>query len=138
MSPVWFFRLSLLLPLAIPLLLSFHDNELSRFMMTSLRFGGEEYVLFAIILYFWIGHLKDPQRIRRLSYWAPVLFIPVQVVPRAVVIHLAAPDSGDIWSWAFLGALMFTPFILVFGYGYVVLVNVFYVIYYQLWRQEGE
>lgn len=138
MSPVWFFRLSLLLPVVIPLLLSFEDSQFSRFMMTSLTFGGEEYVLFAVILYFWIGRLKDPQRIRRLSCWAPVLFIPVQAVPRAVVIHLAAPGSGDILSWAFLGALMFSPFILVIGYGYVVLVNLFYVLYYEAGRRPAE
>ena len=39
---------------------------------------------------------------------------------------------------AFITVLMFAPLILVVGYGYVVLVNLIYVIYYVVWRLDDE
>ena len=129
MSAVLFFRLALLLPFAIPLVSLFlGENQLTNVLTMSLKFSGVQYLLFAIFLYYRIGRLRDPRRIRRLLYWAPVLFIPVQVSPfllLTVPYISARPPTADLETLV-VAALVFSPFILALGYGYVILVDAIY------------
>lgn len=82
-----------------------------------------------------MGHLKDAHRIRRLSYWVPILFIPVQGFPLLLFDILS---GSDILYGAFVTFVMFAPFVVVFGYGYVIVVNLMYVTYCAMSRSDGE
>lgn len=123
MTPVRFYRLSLLAPILLPLpLLPFGIGAL---LFIALGFGGIQYCLFAAALYAAIGHLKSAERIQRLARWTPVLFIPVQAAGWLIagyVERLSNPALVDIWE----PLLPFAVYILIIGYGYVGLVALTY------------
>jgi hypothetical protein len=81
MLPSTFFRISIALPIILPLLMfPFGANIVSGFLILSLFFGGVQYVLFAIWLFFAIGKKKSSAEIRYLSFRAPLLFVPLQII----------------------------------------------------------
>jgi hypothetical protein len=126
MSPIRFFRIALLLPIAVPLLLlPFGLNAVLGVLILSLTFGGLQYLLFAGIMYYWIGSLKEAALIQRSSYWAPVLFIPIQAggwLMYGYYERLSNPNLVGIWD----GVLVFSIYIIILGYVYVGLVNLAY------------
>jgi hypothetical protein len=76
MSPVAFFRIALLLPLTAPLAaLIFDANWITGVLLISLAFGGAQYVLFALVLFVWIGRVRNARRIRHVSLIAPPPFL---------------------------------------------------------------
>jgi hypothetical protein len=125
-TPVSFFRIALLLPVALPLaLLPFGMNAVVGVLTLSLAFGGAQYLLFAGVLFFLVGRVKDPGRIRRVSYFAPLLFIPVQATGWLIhgyIEKLSNPELVGIWELV----LPFAAYIFLVGYAYVGLVNLLY------------
>ena len=128
MNPVVFFRIALLLPLVLPLaLLPFGMNSVVGVLALSLAFGGAQYVVFASVLFLWIGRVKDTERIRRLSYVAPLLFIPVQAAGWVIygyVEKLSNPELVGTWE----PLIAFAVYILLIGYAYVGAVNLLYLV----------
>ena len=123
MTPVQFYRLSLLAPILLPL--PFLPFEIGSVFVIALLFGGAQYLFFAAVLYFVIGRLKTVERIQRLARWTPVLFIPVQVAGwliGAYLQRLSDPDLVGIWE----PLPAFAVYVLIFGYGYVGLVALAY------------
>ena len=112
-----------MLPIAVPLVfLPFGVNAVSAILLFSLAFGGLQYLLFACFMFYFIGRLKDAARIQRLSYWAPVLFIPIQASGWLIygyIERLSNPKLVGIWD----GLPVFAVYILIVGYVYVGLVN---------------
>ena len=119
MSPPTFFRSALLLPIATPLLLlPFGASAVLALLFLSLAFGGIQYVVFALLLFVVIGRLKTTERIKRLCYWAPLLFVPFQAIGWLTFSYiqlLSNPELTDIWS----ALLPFAVYALLFGYAYV-------------------
>lgn len=128
MTPVRFFRVALLLPVAIPLaVLPFGMSAVVGLLALSLAFGGAQYILFSGVLFFWVGRVKDPDRIRRMSYVAPLLFIPVQAagwVLYGYVERLSNPELVGIWE----PLIAFAAYILIVGYAYVGVINLLYAV----------
>lgn len=128
MKPTHFFRLALVLPMALPLVLwPFGMNTVAIALAFSLTFGGVQYLLFAGFLFWWIGRVQDTARIRQMSYVAPLLFIPVQAVGWIVhsyIQKLSNPALSGIWE----PLILFAAYILVIGYVYVGIVNVLYLV----------
>jgi len=128
MSPVSFFRLALALPILLPLvLLPFGLNTVVALLAMSLAFGGVQYLLFAAYLFWWVGHVKDPARIRRMSYIAPIIFIPIQAIGWIVygyIKKLSNPELVGIWE----SLIPFAVYILLIGYAYVGVVNLAYLV----------
>ena len=124
MTPVRYFRLSLLLPIGVPiLLLLFGNNFLRAFFTLYLFFGGLYYILFAVAMYFVIGRLRKTSRIQTLAIWSPVLFVPVQALGRIIsglIQKLFDPNLNLSGTWATIPA--FAVYILIIGYAYVALV----------------
>ncbi len=119
MTPVRFYRIALLIPLLLPLtLLPF---EIGAVFFMALAFGGVQYIVFAAALFIVIGRLKSTEKIQRLALWAPVLFVPVQVlgwVSFGYIERLANPDLAGVWE----ALPIFVVWVLVLGYMYVGLV----------------
>jgi len=95
----------------------------------SVAFGGPAYVLFAIAMFLWIGRLKDTRSIQRLSWAAPVLFVPVQALSWIVYVYYdtsSAPGATTDGAWNNL--VPFAAFVLGIGYGYVVVANLGYAV----------
>jgi hypothetical protein len=131
MTPVTYFRASLLLPIAAPLaLLPFGMNAVAAILLMSLGFGGIQYVIFAAFLFWWIGRLKTPRRIRRLSLIAPLCFVPVQAAGWVIYGYLSTLSiPGPTGIWNVLPA--FAVYTLVIGYVYVGIVNLLYAIFFR-------
>ncbi|MBI5007435.1 MAG: hypothetical protein HZB95_10000 [Nitrosomonadales bacterium] len=126
MSPIRFFRIALILPIALPLVfLPFGMNVASAVLLLSLVFGGIQYLLFACVMFFLIGRIKDEARIQKLSFCAPLLFIPIQGGGWLLYEYIDQLFNPDIiYSWGEL--IPFAVYILIIGYVYVGLVNIVY------------
>lgn len=115
MKTVTYFRLALVLPVAIPLaLMPFGMNAFTGLLTLSLWFGGVQYAIFAAILFYWIGRLGKPESIKKLTYAAPLIFIPIQYI------------GWGIYSGEWDAFLVFSLFIILIGYAYVVIINSLY------------
>ena len=122
MSPATFFRASLIAPLGLPLLaLPFGSSFVFGLLFIALGFGGAQYAIFALYLFYAIGKKKNLKAIQNLALLAPVLFIPLQAtgwVGWCYYERLSNPDLVGIWE----PLLPFALYSLVIGYGYVGLV----------------
>jgi hypothetical protein len=118
-GPSTFFRASLLLPVFLPLvLLPFGNAAITVILVLSLTFGGVQYVLFAGWLFFWIGPSRSSRQIRRLLFWAPIAFVPIQAL--GWLAYVAWGASGREQFGRAFGALpLFSAFTLLVGYFYV-------------------
>lgn len=102
----------------------------------SLAFGGVQYMLFAGVLFYWVGRLKDAERIRRLSYVAPLYFIPVQSIGWVIsgyIQKITNPDLVGIWD----ALPIFATYTIVVGYVYVGAVNLLYIIFFRGSRHDA-
>ncbi len=126
MSPATFFRISLVLPIALPLLLwPLGINAVLGILLMALTFGGVQYVIFAIWLFFAIGRKSSSAEIQNLSFVAPLLFVPIQAVGWVAWGYygrLSNPELVGIWE----PLLPFAVYTLAIGYLYVGIVNVMF------------
>jgi hypothetical protein len=133
-----FFRLSLLLPLFAPLAVyALGASGVAAGILTlSLLFGGIQYALFAVLLFFVVGRLRSAKRIIHLSLWTPVLFVPVQGMGWFLYGALTTSVEAGMSNNA-EGLLPFAAYSLALGYVYVVVVNVTYYAFSSLsWVRE--
>lgn len=123
-----YFQLSFLLPIILPLpaLLVARPglrgwNSVILVLWGSLLIGGIPYLLFLAGLFYWIRD-KDFKAIQRVTFIAPLLFIPVFVYCAAAIIPLQILKTGEVRVEG-SGVFTFCIFILIIGYFYVLLAN---------------
>jgi len=119
MTPVQFYRGSLLAPLVLPIVLF----PVAGFLLVPLAFGGLEYIVFATVLGVIVGRLKTAQRIQRLARWAPVLFVPIQALSWIIQGEIERTSNPGL-VWIYEPLPLFAVYVLIFGYAYVALVAV--------------
>ena len=125
-----YFQISLLLPIAVPLVSLFFASPgplrgwrvVLLLLFGSLLLGGIPYLLFAAGLLFWMRG-KSAREVQRMTYVAPLLFIPVFVSCAVALAILELILSGTNKVEAGL-VLLSCALILIFGYVYVLAVNV--------------
>jgi hypothetical protein len=121
MAPIGFFRLTLLLPLAVPAFAwLFTPNMLANIIVLSVVVAGIPYLLFAAWMWFALGRSPGTLTVPGLILLAPLLFLPLQAFA-----WLAWSAYMNGFGEGLIGAafafLPFVFFIIVFGYTYVVL-----------------
>ena len=116
-----FFRVALLLPLAVPLLALFYgDGRIAAILTISLWAVGVEYVLFSVFSFIYIGRLESLERVKRYLWLAPVCFSPVSVIGWYVRAFWERRSNPDLV--VSLDAIpLLVVFGLVVGYGYCVM-----------------
>lgn len=126
MKPATFFKVSLVLPLLLPLaLMPFGMELVTGLLVLSIAFGGIQYILFAILMFYVIEKLKKGIKIQQLSFFAPILFIPIQAggwVIYGYYDKFSNPQVTGIWD----PVLPFAFYTLIVGYPYVLFVNLVY------------
>jgi len=130
MSGRGFYRWSLFLPILAPAaLLAFeltggrHGPLLGgtiEFLGFSLVFGGIPYGLLALWLARWMRG-KTENEIRRVSYLAPILMLPIFWGCLFMYEIVASWPHADAQHLS--GGALLSPFVLLLGYAYVLLVN---------------
>ncbi|MGB5717527.1 MAG: hypothetical protein WBN81_10580 [Gammaproteobacteria bacterium] len=130
MSPRTFYRLSLIIPWLIPLLTlpwvtMYMMLEIDAVILIYLAFGGFAYLFFATALFYWLGRQSAASSMRALTYKAPLLFIPVQLI-FLLAWHYIGELSGHEYAVGWEGIPLFIATILVAGYFYVVMVDIIY------------
>jgi hypothetical protein len=112
-----------LLPIAAPLLLlPFGASAVLALLFMSLAFGGVQYVIFALLIFVVIGRLKSTKQIERLSYWAPLMFVPFQAIGWLTYSYIQRPSNPELTGiWPALFPL--AVYALFIGYAYVGLVT---------------
>jgi hypothetical protein len=99
MNSTTFFRLALLLPIALPLaLLPFGLNVVSGTLFLALCFGGVQYVLFAAAMFVIVGRLRTSKALIRLCVWAPVMFLPVLLLGWFIYAATQPGETADASS----------------------------------------
>ena len=127
MSPATFFRASLLLPVALPVvLLPFGIEGAVFFLVLALAFGGIQYLVFAAWMFFAIGRQKDGESIQKLSFFSPLLFIPIQAIGWVAWAWYEQVSNPNITSGMWEPLLPFAFYTIVIGYLYVGVVNAVY------------
>jgi len=125
MSEVTYYRWSATVPLLVPLVAQFvyRDNPaigLFDRVAIPLYLSGiawPAYIPFAAVLFWWLRR-QPVARYRRVSWIAPILFLPLFLFYLLVVRWWTA--STEPWA----GVLIFySVVVLVFGYGYVLLTH---------------
>ncbi|MFI8619141.1 hypothetical protein ACIGHN_26945 [Acidovorax sp. NPDC077693] len=128
MKATSFFRVALIFPIVLPILLGpLSNSALATTLLLSLAFGGIQYVCFAIFLYIKVGRLGNAQRILNLSYWAPLFFIPVLAVGWLLGSLIWMGEMFHMTSFAVL--VMLATYSLAISYAYVLVVNTLYWIF---------
>ena len=107
------------------------ESQFSFILELSLEFGGIAYLFFGAALFYWLGKLATSKSMRKLTYIAPLLFIPVQAIfwlTSYYIEKLSNPDLAGGWD----GIPIFAVYILIIGYCYVVIVNMGYFMFSRL------
>lgn len=125
MSERGYYRGSLLVPLPAHLLLAAPHTSWDGVMAASLYLGTLPYLVWAAVMFLLIGRLSLAG-IRRLVWLAPVTYLLVFSVVFPVIGLVAAPpgERAEAIPLALGGIMMvLAPFILAFGYLWVVVVS---------------
>ena len=123
MQATTYYRLSLAVPLILPLIVWP--------LLFSLQYGGVPYLLFVGGLLYWMRG-KSEEQVERAASFAPLLMAIIYLVVYAIdrlTAHMAIRTWGDYEFFAGVGI----PCILLLGYGYVWFVR--WVLYWlKVWR----
>jgi hypothetical protein len=115
MTPASYFRCALAAPVQIGLVLLPLGPAV-------LVFGGIQYLIFAIWMFITIGRKADARAIQKLSYVAPILYLPIQALGWIVYAYSQTSWSAGVWE----PLLPLAVYSLGLGYVVVVLVNALY------------
>jgi len=116
---------ALSLPILIPIVfMLFPDFSATPLLIFSLVFGGVAYLVFVIgVLYF--GRQKDGDWYRRLSYFAPIIYAPIQSF--TVLIWFWVEGAQDIFSMQGMSVIsLFMFWSIIIGYLYVSIITIVY------------
>lgn len=127
-----FFRLALLAPLVVPLImLPFSFNMVLGLLFLSLSFGGAQYLIFAVVMFLVVGRQNTVSGLNRVVYLSPVIFLPFVIVGWLLSGYFQRstnPLLVGIWDAVPLIIL----YALIIGYAYVGVVLVIRYIFTQL------
>jgi len=127
MTPRTYFRGSLVIPVAGPVLLFFAapDTAAATLALLSLTFGGVAYLAFAGTLWYLLGtHTVSTQHVR-LAVVSPILFVPVQAASWLIYSALFSQSRLTVEGTLY-PLLPFAAYTLVVGYLYVAIVYTLY------------
>ncbi|MCX7219868.1 hypothetical protein [Undibacterium sp.] len=122
MSPVTFFRISLALPIALPILSAPFGVGI---LQIALAFGGVQYAALASWLFFAIGKQRSAAGIQKLSFLSPLIFVLVQAIGWITWVFYER-QSNPVLEWGFEALPIFAVYSLAIGYLYVGIVNAVY------------
>ncbi len=127
MTPRTYFRLALLAPLVFPygaIALSATMQPLTAqpLLALALGFGGLGYAALAALLWVRLGKLETTRQMVRLSWCAPVLFIPMHAVGWLLWYGMGGAVAFTLHG-VFGPLLMFVVYILLVGYLFVAATN---------------
>lgn len=133
MSEKRFLQLSFLLPIVLPLLVllftdgKFGYGETFGILTLSLTLGGIPYLLFLACLFLWMRD-KNAKKIQRMTFFAPILFVPVFLLCVLLFAPIQLIITGNI---DISGGIVFIccVFIIILGYSYVLFVNGAYLLF---------
>lgn len=124
------YKLSLMLPLLIPALLYpllISHASVPEWLGTIVLYtvmsgfvGGIPYVILVVLLLWWMRGKTDPQ-IRLALLLSPLLMLPIFCLYVAVVMLIRFGASSAFFEFR-QASISYSPFVLVFGYTYVILV----------------
>jgi len=128
LSMIAFFRISLLLPLIVPLLLiplvwvfpNQTTKTISLYLGSSLSVGGIPYLLFSIYSFRWLRGKSQRQVVWRAAV-SPLIFIPIETVSFFVFLCIFSRYHGGPPVITLIILYMIAMYVLLFGYGYVCL-----------------
>ena len=76
-----FCRGALVLPILLPvLLLPFETSVVSAVLMLSVWFAGVPYLLFALLIFIWIGHTRHREYLALIMWMTPLAFLPFSLI----------------------------------------------------------
>jgi hypothetical protein len=130
MKPLTFFRCSLLAPLLLPVasyVVLGITSGVAFLLVMSLAVGGPPYLLVAGFLWVRLGTLRKASEYVHLAFLAPVLFMPFQLVAW-LLWSLADPLIGGTSSNLRATLLSIGLYALLFGYAYVLLISLLFVL----------
>lgn len=129
MHPRTFLRITLLLPLLVPVAAFFSasTSELAAILVMSLFFGGVPYFFTAIVLWRRLGKCKSQRSFIGVVIRAPLLFAPMQVITWFVWCLFSFEHNVDYLS-IIGGSLVMSAYGLALGYVYVLFVLVVFAI----------
>lgn len=141
MRPRTFYRLSLFLPWLIPLfalrwVAMYMMLEIDAVLIIFLAFGGFAYLFFSAALFYWFGKQRTASNMRALTYKAPLLFIPVQLIFGFAWYYMQIFSNHElVVGWE--GIPYFMISIIVVGYFYVVAIDIIYYLFNKFgWMRE--
>ncbi|MES9826417.1 MAG: hypothetical protein ABW141_14510 [Candidatus Thiodiazotropha endolucinida] len=127
MTPTKYFFGMLFLPFVIPIA-SFliGDSAIAGIFLLSMGFGAIPYMIFVGIMIFWIRG-KGVKIIRKTTYIAPLIFIPIQAIYLTVSFYMKRNTQPDLTGLS-EGLLVSAVYILILGYMYVLVANIGYLV----------
>jgi len=129
-----FYRMALILPIILPLLalLFVGVTSISALLLMSLYFSGIEYLIFATIMFYLIGKYQTTQKIRRLFWLTPPIFVLLSIFGWHVRLYINTIFNPVlIFSFDMILPLLFYG--LLVGYGYCLFIELIY----QVFKSRG-
>jgi hypothetical protein len=99
--------------------------EIDAVIMIYLAFGGFAYLFFSAVLFYWFGRQNSASSMRALTYKAPLLFVPVQLIFLFTCYYIGGL-LGHEYEIGWDAIPLFAASILVVGYFYVVMVDIIF------------
>src|SRR5215471_2769895 len=134
MSAKRYFQLSYVWPVVLPVAVLLLprgavEDWIQQVCREVLYSGGAPYAVFAGALLLWSGGKEGPS-VRRSTYLAPVLFLPVLGMSLVIAAHRETyqPNPGQLALAVVVYGMIFAIPVLILGYCYVGLVNLGFVI----------
>ena len=121
-----FYRIALLLPILMPLILILVGRgSIAAALIISFWAMGVEYILFAVLSFFYIGYLDSVESVRKFIWMTPLLFIIISIIGWYIHQFWNKRSNPDliISVDAILPIIVFG---LVIGYGYWLIAEIFY------------
>ena len=117
-----FFRLALMLPIMMAAVAWCVPGGFAIFLVMPVLGAGIPYAVFAVIVFYRIGHYPETHVPRRMLHLSPVTFFPFVAVPGAILFFTN-------WSPGREGEVVILPFLyfLATVFGYTIVYGYFYV-----------
>lgn len=136
LSPRQFFRITLLLPLIVPVMVAVaFDGFLTQFLWLSLFVGGIPYLVLAAIIWVALKPENQDRRMPLVILYAPVLFLPLQFGTWIAFLtwnRADATEMGPLILTACIGYVPIALYALFLGYIYVSIAGVAHALFWRL------
>ena len=121
-----FYRIALLLPILMPLILMLvGKGSVAAALIISFWTMGVEYILFTVFSFFYIGYLDSAESVRKFIWMTPLLFVVISIIGWYLHQFWNKRSNPDL----IISVDAIFPIIifgLVVGYGYWLIAEIFY------------